>query len=151
MKRGGILNSGLSAAVSKLGHGDMILIGDVGCAFPEKETIEVIDLAVSDGIPLVADVLRTVLEELVVESYILAEESLTASADVNAKASADNVRKLENLLAKFPNMNGPITRKILPHADIKRLWLGGEQMKVFVRTGEHTPWGYIMLVAGVSF
>jgi len=147
MKRGGILNSGLSAAVSKLGHGDMILIGDVGCAFPEKETIEVIDLAVSNGIPLVVDVLRTVLEELVVESYILAEESLTTNAD----ASLDNVRKLENLLAKFPNMNGPITRKILPHADIKRLWLGGEQMKVFVRTGEHTPWGYIMLVAGVSF
>lgn len=143
MKRGGILNSGLSAAVSRLGHGDMILIGDVGCAFPEKETIAVIDLAVSDGIPLVADVLRGVLEELVVESYVLAEESLTASPDA--------VKKLESILSEFSNKNGPVARNILPHAELKRLWLGGGQMKTFVRTGEHTPWGYIMLIAGVSF
>ena len=143
MKRGGILNSGLSAAVSRLGHGDMILIGDVGCAFPEKETVAIIDLAVSDGIPLVGDVLRTVLDELVTESYILAEEALTASPDA--------VRKLDDILSDFPNRNGPVTRKTLPHAELKRLWLGGEQMKVFVRTGEHTPWGYIMLVAGVNF
>jgi len=143
MKRSGILNSGLSAAVSRLGHGDMILIGDVGCAFPENEKIAVVDLAVSNGIPLVADVLRTVLEELEVESYILAEESLTASPGA--------VKKLENILSGFTNKGGAIARKLLPHAELKRLWLGGEQMKVFVRTGEHTPWGYIMLVAGVSF
>ena len=143
MKRGGILNSALSAAVSKLGHGDLILIGDMGCAFPEKETVAVIDLAVSNGIPLVADVLKTVLEELVVESYIIADESLTASPDA--------MLKLDAVISKYPGKNGVITRKTLPHADIKRLWLGGEQMKAFVRTGEHTPWGYIMLVAGVSF
>ena len=143
MKRGGILNSGLSAAVSKLGHGDMLLIGDVGCAFPEKETVTVIDLAVSEGIPLVADVLQTVLEELVVESYVLAKESLTASPDA--------VRKFEDILSEFKKKYDNIERKILPHTDLKRLWLSGEQMKVFVRTGEHTPWGYIMLVAGVSF
>ncbi|MDL2228890.1 D-ribose pyranase [Treponema sp. OttesenSCG-928-L16] len=143
MKRGGILNSGLSAAVSRLGHGDMILIGDVGCAFPEKETVEVIDLAVSNGIPLVSDVLSAVLEELVVESYILAEESLAASPQA--------VKKLEKVLSGFQNKNQALPRRTLPHAELKRLWLGGEQMKVFVRTGEHTPWGYIMLVAGVSF
>ena len=143
MKRGGILNCALSAAVSKLGHGDMILIGDVGCAFPEKEKVAVIDLAVSDGIPLVADVMRTVLEELVTESCIIAEEALTASPAA--------VKKLESVLSEFPNKNGPIARKTLPHAELKRLWLGGDQMKAFVRTGEHTPWGYIMLVAGVSF
>lgn len=143
MKRGGILNSGLSAAVSKLGHGDMILIGDVGCAFPEKETVAVIDLAVSEGIPLVADVLRAVLDELVVENYILAEEAL--------KASPGAVKKLEEVLSGYPHKNRPLPRQTLPHAELKRLWLGGEQMKVFVRTGEATPWGYIMLVAGVSF
>ena len=38
---------------------------------------------------------------------------------------------------------------------MKRLWLDGhqqgEQMKVFIRTGERTPYGYVMLVAGVDF
>lgn len=121
----------------------MILIGDAGCAFPERETVAVIDLAVCEGVPLVADVLRAVLDELVVESYILAEESLGASPGA--------VKKLETVLSGYRNKSQSLIRKTLPHAELKRLWLGGEQMKAFVRTGEYTPWGYIMLVAGVSF
>ena len=34
MKKSGIYNSELAKAVSKMGHGDIILIGDVGCPFP---------------------------------------------------------------------------------------------------------------------
>ena len=141
MKRQGILNSGLSGVVARLGHGDMLLIGDVGCAFPEKD-IPVIDLAVSEGIPTVADVLGPILEELVVERYILAEEALTASPNA--------IRVLDDLVLSG-STGISIERQILPHAQIKKLWLNGEQMRAFVRTGEYTPWGYIILVAGVSF
>jgi len=141
MKRQGILNSGLSGVVARLGHGDMLLIGDVGCAFPEKD-IPVIDLAVSEGIPTVADVLGPILEELVVERYILAEEALTASPNA--------IRVLDDLVLSG-STGISIERQILPHAQIKKLWLNGEQMRAFVRTGEYTSWGYIILVAGVSF
>ena len=34
-----------------------------------------IDLAVTDGVPKVTDVLKTVLDELVVEEYIVSEET----------------------------------------------------------------------------
>ena len=37
MKRTGIQNRKLSEMVAKMGHGDMILIGDLGCPFPAHE------------------------------------------------------------------------------------------------------------------
>ena len=70
MKKSGIYNAELARAVGKMGHGDIILIGDVGCPFPRHDMTTCIDLAVCEGVPRVADVVKAVLSELVVESYI---------------------------------------------------------------------------------
>jgi D-ribose pyranase len=146
MKKRGILNTHLSAAVSKLGHGDIILIGDLGCAFPISPQVECIDLAVTDGIPLVKDVLKVVLEELEIESYIVPAEM--------PEQSGAAYKTLKEIISSH-DKDREIKCNFLPHIEMKKIWVfqGVEdrQMRVFVRTGERTAYGYIMLVAGVNF
>lgn len=147
MKKTGILNTALSEAVAKMGHGDMILIGDVGCPFPRHNLTTTVDLAITDGIPCVTDVLKVVLEELVVESYIVSQET----KDVNP----EHYKKFTDIIAKFNIKGNSIAEKTIPHVEYKDLWLNGalrgEEVKVFVRTGERSPYSYIILVAGVDF
>lgn len=147
MKRTGILNLELSKAVAKMGHGDIILIGDVGCPFPRHEMTTCIDLAVTDGVPKVNDVLKVVLQELEVESYIVAQET----KDV----SPDTYEAFKDIISQFKNKGNALAETTIAHMDMKNLWLNGaingEEVKVFVRTGQRTPYCYIALVAGVDF
>ena len=147
MKKSGILNSKLSEAVAKMGHGDIILIGDVGCPFPRHNMTTVIDLAVTDGVPKVTDVLKTVLDELEVESYIVSQET----KDI----SPAKYEEFTNLISKYNNKGNALNEKVLPHPEMKNMWLNGalegQEVKVFVRCGERVPYCYIALEAGVDF
>lgn len=147
MKRKGIYNTELSHIVAKMGHGDMILIGDVGCPFPRHELTTCIDLAVTENIPVVNDILRVVLEELEIEEYIVSEET--------KQVSPDTYKQFKNTIDSFDNKGNALVEKVIPHVEMKDLWLNGasrgEEVKAFVRTGERTPYSYIILVAGVNF
>lgn len=147
MKKSGIYNAELAQAVAKMGHGDMILIGDVGCPFPRHEMTTCIDLAVCEGVPKVTDVVKAVLKELVIESYIVTEETKT----VSPKA----YEAFRVILDAEKNKGNDLIEKTIPHVEMKDLWLNGglrgEEVKVFVRTGERCPYNYIILVAGVDF
>lgn len=147
MKKSGILNSKLSEAVAKMGHGDIILIGDVGCPFPRHNMTTVVDLAVTDGVPKVIEVLKTVLDELEVESYIVSQET----KDI----SPNKYEEFKNLIANYKNKGNPLNEKVLPHPEMKNMWLNGalegQEVKVFVRCGERVPYCYIALEAGVDF
>lgn len=147
MKKSGILNSELSKAVGKMGHGDIILIGDVGCPFPRHDMTTCIDLAVTDGVPKVTDVLKTVLDELVVEEYIVSEETKSVSPAV--------YEEFKGILSQYDNKGNALKETTVEHLKMKNLWLNGalegEEVKVFVRTGERVPFCYIALVAGVDF
>lgn len=147
MKRTGILHGELSKAVGTMGHGDMILIGDVGCPFPRHEMTACIDLAVTDGVPKVRDVLKVVLQELETESYIVSEET--------KKISPQIYEEFKDILAGFQSKGNPLTEKTIPHEEMKHLWLNGalegKEVKVFVRTGQRVPYCYIALEAGVDF
>ena len=147
MKRTGILNAELSKAVGKMGHGEIILIGDVGCPFPGHDRTVCVDLAVADGVPRVSDVLKVVLQELEVEGYIVSQETKDVSPEVYAE--------FKGILDGFQNKGSALTEKVIPHPEMKNLWLNGamegEEVKVFVRTGQRTPYCYIALVAGVDF
>jgi D-ribose pyranase len=147
MKRTGIQHNQLSQLVARMGHGDMILIGDVGCPFPRSEGTVAIDLAITDGIPKVEDVLKAILGELVVESYIVSQET----KDINP----EHYKTFTDIIKTFDNKGNPITETTLPHLDVKDLWVNGatkgEQMRAFVRTAERSPYAYIILVAGVDF
>ncbi len=147
MKKSGIQNIALLNAIARMGHGDMILIGDIGCPFPRHEMTQCVDLAVVKDIPKVEDVLKAVLEELVVESYIVSEETKTVNPD--------HYKTFTEIIKNFDNKGNALVENTIAHDDMKNLWLNGalegKEVKTFVRTGEHSPYSYIILVAGVNF
>ncbi|KQR41437.1 D-ribose pyranase [Acidovorax sp. Leaf160] len=129
MKRTTLLHAELSHAIASLGHGDMLVIGDVGLPIPPGPRR--IDLALTPGIPAVADVLRTVLSEMQVERAVIATEAVAREGGALPAWCAL-----------------PVTPDQVPHEDFKRLTA---QARVMVRTGECTPYANVVLVAGVTF
>ena len=129
MKRTALLNAELSHAIATLGHGDMLYIGDVGLPIPDGPRR--IDLALTPGIPAVADVLRVVLTELQVEKAVIATEA---------------VERAQGLLPEWCQL--PVSPQTVSHDEFKRLT---ERARVVVRTGECTPYANVILVAGVTF
>lgn len=129
MKRTALLNAELSHAIASMGHGDMLVIGDVGLPIPSGPRR--IDLALTPGIPAVADVLRVVLTELQVEKAVIATEA---------------VERAQGLLPAWCQL--PVTPQTVSHDEFKCLT---ERARVVVRTGECTPYANVILVAGVTF
>ncbi len=109
----------------------MIVLADAGLPVPEGTPC--IDLAVSRGVPTLAQVLAAVLTEMQVERIIVARELRTRSA-----ATRDYIA------AVLP----AIAAEEISHDELKALT---RQARAIVRTGEFTPYANIVLVAGVVF
>jgi D-ribose pyranase len=139
MKKGVLLNSELSYIISKLGHGDSIVIGDSGLPIPDS--CQRIDLAVSKGIPSFLEVLDAVLTEQRVEEVVLAKETKEANPEVY-KAIMDRIKELEN------RENYKVLITEVTHEEFKAM---SKQSKAVVRTGECTPYANILLKSGVVF
>jgi len=134
MKKTPLLNVALSRLIASLGHGDMLVIGDAG--LPVPPSVELIDLALTQGIPDFVSTLKVVLSEMQVESHVLAEEILLKRPPA--------LPELEALTAR-----GAIgERRLLSHEAFKQL---SRQARAIVRTGECQPYSNIVLVAGVTF
>ncbi|PWB35648.1 D-ribose pyranase [Pseudomonas sp. SDI] len=134
MKKTPLLNIALSRLIASLGHGDILLIGDAGLPVPSG--VELIDLALTQGVPDFACTLRTVLAEMQVESHVLAEETLR-----HAPGGLPLIQQL--------HASGELgTRKLMSHEEFKQL---SRWAKAIVRTGECQPYSNIALVAGVTF
>lgn len=129
MKRTTLLHAELSHAIACLGHGDMLVIGDVGLPIPPGPRR--IDLALTPGIPAVADVLQAVLSEMQVERALIASEAVDRAAGA---------------LPGWCNL--PVAPEAVPHEEFKRLC---REARVMVRTGECTPYANVILCAGVTF
>ncbi|MCP1117691.1 D-ribose pyranase [Robbsia andropogonis] len=132
MKKTPLLHTALSRLIASLGHGDMVLIADAGMPAPRNTGVEIIDLALTPGMPCIDVVLSTVLTEMQVESYVIASETVTR---------AD--RWLADLQTALP-----IDHRTMSHAELKTL---SGQARAFIRTGECTPYANVILVAGVTF
>ena len=134
MKKTPLLNVALSRLIASLGHGDMLVIGDAGLPVPPG--VELIDLALTQGIPDFVSTLKVVLSEMQVESHVLAEEILLKQPPA--------LSVLEALASQ-----GAIgERRLLSHEAFKQL---SRQARAIVRTGECQPYSNIVLVAGVTF
>lgn len=134
MKKTPLLNIALSRVVASLGHGDVLMIVDAGMPVPPG--VELIDLAVTQGIPDFVSVLNTVLAEMQVESHIIADEmhekqppALIVLNELNAAG----------LLGE---------QHLLSHEALKQK---SRSARAIVRTGECQPYTNIALVAGVVF
>ncbi|MES2611361.1 MAG: D-ribose pyranase [Pseudomonadota bacterium] len=129
MKRTTLLHAELSHAIACLGHGDMLVIGDVGLPIPPGPRR--IDLALTPGIPAVADVLAAILAEMQVERALIASEAL---------------ERAQGALPAWCHL--PVEPEAVPHEEFKRLC---REARVMVRTGECTPYANVILCAGVTF
>ena len=119
--------------IASLGHTDQMVIGDAGLPLPRNA--EIVDLAVSANIPRFLEVLKAVLQELVVEKAIVATEIQKINHGV-----WDEIKKL---------LNG-VELEFVTHDEFKRLYRESNNT-VFVRTGESTPYANIILISGVNF
>lgn len=131
MKKIGILNGEISSVVSKMGHKDLIAIGD--CGLPIHGNIKRIDIALSKNVPSFIDTLKNVLLELQVEEVILATET----EENNPKVFKEIKEQFENVKFTF-----------ISHEELK-IMLG--ECKAVIRTGEQTPYANIILKSGVIF
>ena len=129
MKRKGILNRELAGIFAKLGHTDQIVIAD--CGLPIPSGVPCIDLSYKLGEPSFLTILQTVLDDLVVEKAIAAEEVVTGSPDV--------YKELTGLLTEL---------EMVSHEQFKQLTA---KAKVIIRTGETTPYANVILQSGVVF
>ena len=77
MRKTSLLNSNLSSVISKMGHTDMLAIGDCGLPIPNET--ERIDLALVAGIPTFLETLKVTLMELEVEEVLIAQETKEVS------------------------------------------------------------------------
>lgn len=132
MRKTVLLNSMVSSVVSKMGHTDMLTVGD--CGLPIPDCVNRIDLALRLGVPSFLETLDTILEELCVERIILAEEIQTASKEME-----------QAILSRFGEN---VKVEYLPHEKFKQL---SGKSRAIVRTGECTPYANIILVSGVTF
>lgn len=131
MKRSGILNDRLSWVLARLGHGDRIAVAD--CGLPIPPDVVRIDLALVKGVPSFQQVVQALLDELVIQRLIVAQEIHTA-----------NPSQYAFLRSIFPDL--PIEE--VPHEEFKKLL---HKVRAVVRTGEATPYANVILEAGVNF
>lgn len=127
MKRGGILHAELNAAVSRLGHGDLVLLAD--CGMPAPAGIPVVDLALVHGVPRFEQVLTALLDDLVFESSVMAHEARGTEAEKWVGSRLHRV-------------------SYISHSELKEL---SGSAKLFIRTGEATPYANALLTCGVPF
>lgn len=130
MKRTGILHGELAGHLARLGHTDRFLVVDSG--FPVPADVPVVDLRVVYGLPAFVPVLSAVLDEVVVEAVVVADELAGANPAIDAA--------LDDLL--------PTPRSTVPHVELKRLAVGA---RFAVRTAEDTPYANALFTAGVGF
>lgn len=128
MKKIGIINFPISAAIASLGHNDTLAIVDAG--FPIPSTTNRIDIALASGVPSFLQTLEVVLSELFVERAIVAEEILRYSPHI--------YEGIQKLLLKAP-------LEIIPHIEFKQKT---QTTRAVIRTAEFTPYANIILVAG---
>ncbi len=136
MKRAGILHAELAGHLARLSHTDLFVVADSG--FPVPPGVPTVDLRVIFGLPRLEPVLEAVLAEVVVEAAAVASEVDAANSEVDAANS--------ELAALFDSAAPGATR--VPHDELKRL---STAARFVIRTAEATPYGNILLTAGVAF
>lgn len=72
MKKQGVINQALSAALAGLGHGDYFLLCDSG--FPVPKNVDKVDLALSFGVPSMRQCIKAIVSEIVIQKITIAKE-----------------------------------------------------------------------------
>jgi D-ribose pyranase len=128
VKRGGIYHPAINHLLASTGHTDYFTVCDRG--FPVPVGPERIDLALTDDIPTVLDVLRAVQVEFLIDRVLVAQEAETASPAW--------VSELRTLLGSAPLVT-------VEHLELKQV---AKQGRATIRTADTTPYANIIIVSG---
>ncbi len=131
MKKSILLNSRISAVIAEMGHTDTIVIADAGLPIPDS-TMR-IDIAVCKDVPNFLTTLRTILTELEVEKYTIAEEISIHNPAIK--------QEITSLMAEK-------RCDTVTHEEFKKMT---KNAKAVIRTGECSPYANIILHSGVVF
>lgn len=131
MKRSGILHAELCKLIAQTCHGHMIMVTDVG--FPKPKNIPCIDLALTKNVPTIEFVLKLIDSEMITEKLIYAGELQTNNPSLHKK-----------VLDIFTDTD----KEVVKHTDLIEIY--APKLQCVVRTGEYSPWGNIILVAGTD-
>ena len=135
MKKTGIINADISRVLSYMGHTDKIAVGDCGLPIPEET--ERIDLALRLGTPRFMEVLEAVLDDMVIEKVVLAEEIKENNPALLAE--------IQNLL-KERELQVPV--EFISHVQLKE---ETKSCRAVIRSGENTPYANIILQSACIF
>jgi D-ribose pyranase len=131
MKEIGIINRDIAAIISEQGHGDLLMVTDAGFAIPPE--VEVIDLSLSENVPMVLEVLKELGKYFSVEKMYLSVETREM-----------NPTHFENVSGLF---GSGVEVETLPHTELKQL---SREVKAVIRTGDFTAYGNVILVSGAG-
>ncbi len=131
MKEVGMLNGHIDSALTRQGHGDLMVVVDAGFACPDH--VEVIDIALREGVPTVLEVLAELRNVHSVEKIVMASETRD-----------HNPTHFERAATAFGKR---VKIEAVPHAEFKQR---SHQAKTIIRTGDFTAWGNVMLVSGAG-
>lgn len=128
MKKHGMINRDIAAAIAAFGHTDLLVIAD--CGLPIPNGVPCIDLSYRIGEPSFLTVLQAVLEDFEAEAGFIAREISDENPEVETGI-------LEQISTDY-----------ISHEELKEL---SKQAKLVIRTGEATPYANIVLRSGVIF
>ena len=131
MKEIGMINGQIDAALTRQGHMDELMVVDAG--FPCPDHVELIDIALSDGVPSVLDVLVELAKVHSVEKVVIAQEGQNHNPTHCGKAAKAFGEAVE--------------LEVIPHTEFK---LRSHDVKTIIRTGDFTAWGNVLLVSGAG-
>ena len=131
MRRSGLQHGRISAIVAAMGHGDLLVIADVGLPIPSG--VECIDLVVCGGVPRFLDVLRPIAAELAIESIVLAAELESGNRP---------------LVDEIAGLTGNLPARVVSHEEFKAITACAVAV---IRTGETTAYANVILTGGVAF
>ena len=129
MKEVGMINGHIDSALGRQGHMDLMMVVDAG--FPCPDEVELIDIALSEGVPQILDVLAELRKVHSVEKIVMAQDTRDHNPTYFgkvAKSFGDNVEI-----------------EVIPHTELKER---SHNVKTIIRTGDFTAWGNVMLVSG---
>lgn len=133
MLQEGILNPQLNDLLSRIRHTNTLVIAD--WAFPYWNDVEIVDLSLTRGIPLITDLLAVLKDNFKVGHIWQAEEFLSTNPDEVITKYNDS---FDGFKALYPDLK--VSR--LPHNDFKKMVPDAIGL---IRTGDPTAYGNIIL------
>ncbi|MBC5689523.1 D-ribose pyranase [Mediterraneibacter sp. NSJ-55] len=130
MKKTGILNAELVGELAKIRHQDKLVICDIGFPIPKGATV--VDVSLAEGIPTFMQVLKAVLNEIIVEDYTI--------FDFMKQYNTEYYNQIQKF---FVNQT---------HAEVSMPEFVelSREAKLFIRTGEGRPASNILLTSATG-